>query len=88
MHDVGNIWFVSFCALGVAWGIEIRPIKKREGGSALAFDGHNLNNKYNNQPIVGIHHGGIFTRLSDHGGTFGGEIIPSKSGDRIIKKLT
>jgi hypothetical protein len=58
MHNVGNIWFVSFCALGVAWGVEIEPIEKGEGEGVLTFDGHCLNNKYNNQPKVGICGGG------------------------------
>ncbi len=77
MRDVWNIRFVSFLALGVAWGVEMRPIENREGEGALAFDGQRLNNKYNNQPKVGIRGGGVFGRARNRGGTCVGDVIPS-----------
>ncbi len=90
MRDVGNIRFVSFCTLGVAWGIKMRPIKKREGEGALAFDGHRLNNKYNNQPKVGIRGGGdIREGTRWWWNVWGGRypiVLGGKSGDKIIKK--
>ncbi len=90
MHDVGNIRFVSFRALGVAWGVEMQPIEKREGEGALAFDGHRLNNKYNNQPKVGIRGGGdSWEGTRSWWNVWGGRysiILGGKSGDKIIKK--
>jgi hypothetical protein len=90
MRDAGNIWFVSFRALGVAWGIEMQPIEKREGEGALAFDGHCLNNKYNNQPKVGIRGGGdIREDTQSWWNVWGGSypiVSGGKSGDKIIKK--
>ncbi len=90
MRDVRNIWFVSFRALGVAWGVKMRPIEKREGEGALAFDGRRLNNKYNNQPKVGIRGGGdIREGMRSWWNMWGGRypiVLGGKSGDKIIKK--
>jgi hypothetical protein len=90
MRNVGNIWFVSFCALGVAWGVEMRPIEKREGEGALAFDGHRLNNKYNNQPKVGIRGGGdIWEGMRSWWNVWGERhpiVLGGKSGNKISKE--
>ncbi len=88
MRDIGNTQFVSICALGLAWGVKMRSIEKREGEGALAFDGHRLNNKYNNQPKVGIPGGGDIwegTRLWWN--VLGGRypiVLGGKSGKKII----
>ncbi len=91
MRNVGNMRFVSFHALGVAWGVEMRPIKKREGEGALAFDGHRLNNKYNNQPKVGIRGGGDIREGTQlWWNVWGGRypiVLGGESGEKkIIKK--
>ncbi len=57
----------------------------------MAFDGHRINNKYNNQPKVGIRGGGDIregTRLWWN--VWGGRypiVLGGKSGDKIIKKI-
>jgi hypothetical protein len=73
MGDIVNIQLVLFCAVGVRNATH----QKIERGGALAFDDRHFNNKYNNQPKVGIHGGGDIKEGARPCRNCGSGVIPS-----------